>query len=435
MKSKTTSIINKVTWWSILAILVLVPFQALLTIWLSSIFGHYTAIRLWEEYLLVIIAIGSIYTLVSDKKVQAKVLTRKLFYVLAVYLIMQLIWGVLSYHSHDVSRKALAYGLLLNCRYLLFFIAAWIAGLKTDLFSKNYTKIIIYPSAVVILVGILQIFILPHNFLSHFGYGPNTILPYETINHNAHYIRVMSTLRGANPLGAYLIIPLTLISTRFFRNKRSWQETLLFVLGLVVLFFSFSRSAWIGVVLAVVISFYYSTHTKRARQRLIYLAAVGLVVLAVLAFSFRNNVKVQNVLYHTQTHSSIKTTSDEGHSSALRSGIKEVLHEPLGRGPGTAGPASVYNNHPARISENYYVQIGQETGWLGLILFVSISFAVAYLLWLRRRSTLHLTLFASFVGLFIVNMLSHAWADESLCFLWWGLAGVSIATPAKKAKV
>ncbi len=111
--------------------------------------------------------------------------------------------------------------------------------------------------------------------------------------------------------------------------------------------------------------------------------------------------------------------------------MDDVLSEPLGRGIGTAGPASVYNR-PAgetRIADNYFVQITQEMGWAGLILFMSIYALVAKGLWLRRKDNLALALLVSLIGLSAVNLFSHAWTDDTLAYIWFGLAGIALAKP------
>src|SRR6185437_15347018 len=102
----------------------------------------------------------------------------------------------------------------------------------------------------------------------------------------------------------------------------------------------------------------------------------------------------------------------EQHASALKQGVHDIIHQPFGRGPGSAGPAIVYNNGQPRIAENYYVQIGQETGWVGLILFLLINAGVGYLLWVRRRDPLAVMLYGSLIGISFINLLSHAWTDD-----------------------
>lgn len=418
----------------IVLILAVIPFHAFLSVYASSLIGHYTLIRLWKEYLLALLLLSCIFIFFKDKKLRTKILSNKIFYLIIIYLAIQVIWGAVSYHHKLVGKKALFYGLLLNCRYLIFFLITWAISLKTNLIKDRSIKIIIWPALLVVIFGLAQIFILPNNFLSHFGYNPTTISAYETINHNSKYIRIESTLRGANPLGAYLLIPISIGVVLLIRNRITVKK-LLFLLGsFMVLLVTFSRSAWLGAVVSVIVAIFYSLKSKSLKKSMIYIL-IGLIILASLSiFSLRNNQKVQNIIWHTQTHSTIKTTSDQGHASALKSGFNDVIGSPLGRGPGTAGPASVYNNHPGRIAENYYIQIGQETGWLGIGLFIAINIIIGYELWLRRDNNLALAMFASFIGLFIVNMLSHAWSDDTLAYLWWGMAGVCLAIKFSRNK-
>ena len=63
-------------------------------------------------------------------------------------------------------------------------------------------------------------------------------------------------------------------------------------------------------------------------------------------------------------------------------------------------------------------------------MFSVIIGGVAYLLWSHRSDPLALSLFASLIGLTVINLLSHAWADDTLAYLWWGFAGVAMAPRA-----
>jgi hypothetical protein len=47
---------------------------------------------------------------------------------------------------------------------------------------------------------------------------------------------------------------------------------------------------------------------------------------------------------------------------------------------------------------------------------------------------LALVLFASFIGISFVNLLSHAWTDDTIAYIWWGLAGAAMALPLQKRK-
>jgi hypothetical protein len=412
----------------IIIILVLMPFHAFLTVWLSSSFGHYTALRLWKEVLLAICGLGVLYLMAADVKIRTMTLTRRLAQLILIYFLVQVIWGLTAYRLHDVNAKALGYGLLVDNRFFLFFLIVWAIALRTSRLHANWHKLLFWPAVGVVVFGLLQVFVLPKDFLSHFGYGAATIPAYETINSNSHYVRIASTLRGANPLGAYLLVPLSALTVLIVRGKRNWQTISLLLAILIALFFTFSRSAWIGAVVSVAVVLVIGLQNQRTRKLFFYGAAAAIIIIAGICIVFRNNTRFENITFHTQTHSLSPQSSDQNHDSALRTGINQLLHQPLGRGPGSAGPASVYNNHPPRIAENFFVQVGQETGWVGLVLFVTINAGVGYLLWLGRKSSLALSLFASLIGLTIVNQLSHAWADDTLAYVWWGLAGIALAT-------
>ena len=422
-KSKILLLVTTIS----VVILVLMPFHAFLTVWGSAIVGHYTLLRLWKEGLLIIVVVASLYLAVVYKDRLAKGLDRRLFWLIAAYVAVNLIWGVVVYIKHDVSLKALGYALIINLRFLGFFLATWLISRHSDFLRNNWQKIVLWPALVVIIFGLLQIFVLPHDFLKHFGYVANlTIPPFETINNNTHYVRIISTLRGANPLGAYLVIPITVLGVIILRGQRNWKHILPVVGSLITLFFSFSRSAWLGTLLAITIVSLLSSRIILNKKKIIYALSLGIMLIVGFGFGLRHNTRVENVILHTQTNSAVKTTSNGGHIAALKTGINDLAHEPLGRGPGSAGPASVYNDGSARISENYYIQIGQELGWIGLISFLLINFYLGYMLWLRRGDTLALSLFASLMGISLINLLSHAWTDDTLAYIWWGLAGVAL---------
>ena len=410
-------------------ILVLIPFHATLSVWLSQMVGHYTALRLWKEALLIPLGLGAIYLLIKHANIRTRVLKSKLTWLIGAFIFVQVLWGIIAYANHQVSAKALGYGLISDSRYQIFFLIVWVIALKLPKLAASWPKLVFWPAAVVIGFGLLQYFVLPYNFLTHLGYSSATIFPYEDINSNIHYIRIMSTLRGADPLGAYLLIILSLAVALWYK-KKSWWLVLLSAGGLLALIFSFSRSAWIGLVLALAVLLWFSLKSRQARQLAIICAVVFVVIAISGALALRNNTTFQNVFLHTQTHSTVSTNSNQGHASALASGLHDVLHNPFGNGPGTAGPASVYNTRsPARIAENYFIQIGQETGWIGIALFIAINVFVGFMLWQRRDQTLALGLLAALVGLSFANLLSHAWADDTLAYLWWGLAAVAIGLP------
>jgi len=433
---KSTIKYSTLQWTALLVmiIIMIMPFHAFLSVWLSSLFGHYTALRLWKEALLVVAGIGAIFLLITDKKIRNNTLSRRLVWLILAYLALNVLWGVIGYFGGDLSAKALGYGLIVNCRYLIFFLIVWAVALRTDRLRNNWQKMVLWPAVVVVIFGILQFTVLPNDFLKHFGYGVSTIEPFETVNSNSNYIRIASTLRGANPLGVYLIIPITFLAMLIMRGKRTWQYISLLGGALLALAFTFSRSAWIGTGLALSTLGAINLEGRKINKKYFVTPLIALLILASGAYLLRDNSSFQNVVFHTEDRSTIKVSSNQGHLKAKTEGLIDVANHPLGFGPGSAGPASIYNSSPARIAENYYLQIGQELGWIGLILFVTIIVGVAYLLWLNRADPLALGLFASLVGISAANMLMHYWADDTLAYIWWGLAGIAMAPIHVKVK-
>jgi hypothetical protein len=418
----------------VIVILLLMPLHAFLTVWGASLVGHYTALRLWKEVLLVLSFFGAVYLVIADRTIRGHTLGRLLLWLIVLYGLINIVWGLVAYQHHDVSLKALGYGLIIDLRFPTFFLVTWSIALRTNRLRAFWQRLVLWPALVVVAFGLLQALVLPYNFLSHFGYGSNTIPAYETINSNIHYLRFASTLRGANPLGAYLVVPISVLAVLIARGRRNWPYLAFAAASAGALYLSFSRSAWVGAVLSVAVVTLLSLPSRQAKLRLLAVAGAVVVIAAALFAGLHNNVRFENIVFHTQTHSAVKTTSDQNHATALESGLHDIVHNPFGSGPGSAGPASIYNNHSPRIAENYYVQIGQETGLLGLLVFLLINAGVAYLLWLRRSDPLALGLFASLIGIGFIGLLSHVWTDDTLAYVWWGLAGIAMAPITKKPK-
>ena len=129
----------------IIVILALIPFHAFLTVFGSSLIGHYTLIRLWKEYLLAVLFIAALIMLTIDRVVRSFFFKSKLIWLMILYFVILLIFGFVSYATHHVDTKALFYGWLSDSRYLIFFLATLIFASKTKLLNnKASMTIIIY---------------------------------------------------------------------------------------------------------------------------------------------------------------------------------------------------------------------------------------------------------------------------------------------------
>lgn len=426
-------------------ILVLIPFHATLTVWLSSIFGHYTAIRLWKEVLLVFACIITGLLLFRNptlrKKIWQEPYTRPVIILIGVYVVLHLLMAAVALLREEVTLKAFGYGLISNLRFLAFFAICIVTGsYYSEWIKAHWKQLLLWPAGIVVGFGLLQAFVLPVDFLKHAGYGSETIAPYIAIDQKDEYARVQSTLRGPNPLGAYLVIVVTVLSGLLLATRaRSWKLALAITGTLVVLYGTYSRSAWIGLIFSLAVLVWLTVRSTQAKK-ILAIAAVSMLLVGVcVVFVLRDNDQVQNLLFHTDETSQSATSSNESRAGALIDGTEDIVEQPYGRGPGTAGPASVYNDGNARIPENYFLQIAQEVGVLGVGVFIAICCFVGRALWrVREWGVLPVTLLASLVGITIVNFVSHAWADDTLAYIWWGFTGVvlgaTLLTYKKDAK-
>ncbi|OVE78964.1 hypothetical protein BVY00_01530 [bacterium G20] len=429
--SNTDSKLAEKLSWLIGGILVLLPLHALFTTWAGSNFGHLDLWRVWKEFLLLLMVPAAVWLIWRTPQLKKWLFQSWIFRLFALYVLLHLILGVWAYVHHGVNKTALIYALIINLRFLGFFILCAIVGAHSTFLQRHWQKILLVPAGVVVVFGLLQKFILPYDFLRHFGYGKNTVPAYHAVDSNLTYRRIQSTLRGPNPLGAYLVllIPAFLISL-----KRAWVRVLAFACALVVLFFSYSRSAEIGVAMALGLLAWWGIGKKISSRRIMALLVAVVVLVAGVLYASRNSQPVQDTLFHTSNSSAAPKSSNAVRLQSMKNSASDVVHQPLGRGPGTAGPASLRNNHTPRIAENYYLQIAQEVGVVGAALFVAINVLVAKELWARRNNQLAKVLLASLVGITFVNLLSHAWTDDTLSYLWWGLAGVALAPLLAKNK-
>lgn len=426
-----TSKLATILSWLIAAILVLLPFHALLTTWAGSSFGHLDAWRIWKEILLAA-ALPFFIWLVWRTPELKKWLTRSwIVRLFGIYVLLHIILGAWVLLHHQVSTTALAYALIINLRFIYFFVFCVAVGTVSTFLKNNWRKILLAPAGVVIVFGLVQKLFLPFDFLKHFGYSSKTIPAYQTVDANLDFRRIQSTLRGANPLGAYLVL---LVPALWLGLRKVWGKWLAVSAAAVVLFFTYSRSGEIGTAIALALLVWWGIGKKISGRQIAALLVTLVVAATGFVYIFRNSQLVQDTLFHTSSSSTSSRSSNADRLASMENGARDIIHQPLGRGPGTAGPASARNDHPARIAENYFLQIGQEVGVAGIILFMAINYLIAKELWARRADQLAKILLASLVGITFVNLLSHAWTDDTISYIWWGLAGVAIATPAVISK-
>lgn len=391
----------------------------------STLWPHYSLIiKSWKEILMGVALVLAVVA-VAKRKAWAQFNT-PLFWCIGGFAILNLLLVPLFYKGFNQTVS----GLFIDLRYLLFFVLVFVALRLYPQLYRLFLKVFIAGAAVVIGFAILQVSVLPHDVLKYIGYGKTTIEPYLTVDQNSNYVRINSTLRGPNPLGAYVVIVLTMLLALWLKGPKKltkaqlWWVGILGVGSILTLWASYSRSAGLALVVSVAVLLLAIFGRRLNKTTWVALGIIGIAILGSLA-AFKDTAFVSQVILHEDPTRANITNSNDGHVESLVDSSTRMLHQPLGGGIGSTGSASLLGSSPI-IIENQYLFIAHEAGWLGLILFVVLYYLVLKQLWRKRSHWFELGVFASGLGLALIGLLLPVWADETVAIIWWGLAAVAL---------
>lgn len=423
--------IAKISLWIFIGLLIYMPLHIFLSTWFGTTFKLLDFAKIAKD-IVMIIGFALVCAVAIDKKWLKSLGSDKLAWLFGGYILLTLLMTAIF--ATDLDAEIL--GIVYNLRFLVFFVyAALLTRLyKPTWLQKNALRAVLSASLVVMAFGFAQYMWLPSNALAKFGYSrANGVLPVFLIDEKPDLERIMSTLRDPNSLGSYLIIILSICLVYLLKTKNRDLKRIyagLLALSLICLWFTFSRSAWLGAIVAVaVIGFllYGREQLAKISAKWLILIACLLVLLLGTVYALKDSYFVENVILHADD-STVLEDPNQLRIRFWKESVESGLHRPLGYGPGTAGLASIRNDKQGVVlNENYYLQILHEVGVVGLALFLAILMVVGYRLYLLTdKNILAIALLASFAGLALTNFLVHIWANEAVAYTWWGLAGLVI---------
>jgi len=406
-----------------LSVLAYIPFHALITTWLISNFGHEAFFKAFKDIVVAIVGICSV-TLAIRSKLKLSSIERTLLICLGAFVGLHLVW--LPFASSTTVALA---GLIVNLRYFVLFGSLYFLSreLKINV-TKIAFRIVVAAAIAVMAFGFLQSTVLPRDFLRHFGYGAD-IPPYQLVDKSETTVRIISTLRGPNSLGAYLVIAIALFVFVAFQKQKKWQVLLLSGLAsTLVLYRTYSRAAWIAVPLS---SFLFLVlYFKSARKRILIVSSVLFIALVSTIIIFRNSSLVQKTVFHINPSEASQVNSDDMRLESLQIAVSDITNKPLGHGVGSSGIASFRGDKPY-ITENYILEVTYQLGILGGLLLITIYILVGKMLIKNLADPLVLVLFCSFIGIMIISLSWPVWSDETVAYTWWGLAGATLGRLGK----
>ena len=424
-KLDVSKVLGKVYVTILLVIFGGIVLHAPLSVGFGTLWPNYDLlIKSWKEILMLVA--GVILLVLLYKTKQMKLLRDPIIIAIGIYAALHL--ALLFYASTGLTSSVA--GLAIDLRYVLYFSLVYLAMRLYPNYRKTFIRVGIAGALIVLIFALLQVFVLPHDVLKSIGYNSNTINPYLTVDQNHDFIRINSTLRGPNPLGAYAGMVLVLIVAAVTKRKvkkDKWPlviTTILLVGGVVALWASYSRSALIATIVAVVIVLVFTT-VKRISLKPWAVIITLLVALTGGYLLISNTSFVSNVLLHENPTGGSSVNSNEDHINSLLDGLNQSVRQPLGAGIGSTGSASLFGSQP-EIVENQYLFIAHEVGWLGLGLFAYIFGLIIFRLWALRKDWLALGVLASGIGLALIGLLLPVWVDDAVAIIWWGLAAIAL---------
>jgi len=409
--------LESVIQWSLVVILAVMPFHAFLSVWLGSLTHHEAIIQAWKEVLLAILAVLSLVLIIRSPK-HLSTQHSPWVYAARAFAVVALLVTIIT----RPPLTAVAFGIKTDLEFLLAGVIALIVA--TPKFARRVIITVLASAAVAVGIDLILIFLLPPDFLTHFGYGPSTILPFQHIAKGTNVLRFPGTLGGPNQLGTYLILPLclSLIYAVKYHKRLLW---LLFVGSITCLIATQSRGAWLGALLALWITAGFMLPTKLRRRFVLGSAIIGIALLLVLPIAISRGGSLQYFLLHSSVAAHDQANlSDSEHATSLKQGSAATLARPLGHGLGTAGPATFHAGN-GNIIENYFLQVGFETGILGLLLFIATVGLLVKTLFSANPAPLAIATGSAIAGICVVSIVLPAWADSSTALIVWISAGVA----------
>lgn len=405
-------------------VFVLMPLHAFISTWGGSTIGPLWLWKSWKEIVLVGLLCLIVGWLIGRPLAAKRLFSVPFVWVLVLYVLVSML--VTAFHYRSIGSDAVSAGLAMNFRYLLAGIVAYSLfcfGRMPTHWLRHGRIYVMVAGVTLAVLGVVQALALPADFLAHFGYDKKlTIAPYATVDNNIHLLRAFATLRGPNDFGAFLILPLLFVLAAF--RRRTLVAGLSAAVMVWALILSGSRSAWLGAVAALATAGVFAIGKRLSRKRVLWTGVAAGMVLVLLIGAATTVPTLRTALFHSSAgDSSLTEGSTDNHVTATASGLRRVVNHPLGCGVGCAGPASYYGTSP-KISENYFVQIAEETGVIGVVLFVAFVGMIGVKLYSARYETMMARLLlAALIGYGVIGLLLHVWADDPLTITWWALAG------------
>jgi len=391
-ESKFSFILRHINAIFIFVLLIYLPFSELFIHAIESYTAWSGSMVFWVSHfyepILVILLLVNFLVFILDKKKKIEIID----YAAGLFVVWSLVSIVI--HHNDLQRGVESLRFLI----LPFIVYLFVRFSKFEN-GKKISTIYLTIAGVLATIGVFEYFFLPANWVGNFlgiagfGFGQNAL---ESTN------QASSFLAGPNQLASYLILPYFYALHRAFISKKSfitqWSNFLLLPLTLAI-FLTFSRSAILGMLLGTLLILIFNIRPNRNKvgHVIVFITACATLVVSYVMYG---GGTVADLMTHGASSAQHLSATENGWSSIVHSGFLNII---FGRGVGSAGPAAL--KFGGYISENYYLQVLIEVGFIGFIVFATF-FVGAIRDFYQRSKTLFFTIVALLVNAFFLHIFS-----------------------------
>jgi hypothetical protein len=249
---------------------------------------------------------------------------------------------------------------------------------------------------------------------------------------STEFVRVGSVFLNPLVLGFYLVIPFAVAVERTVRAGIRGAAGACLVMTGAALLFTQTRAALLGAVIVGLVALR-PTAGRGTPQR----ARFGLLLLA-LAVIALPAATATGLSERATTTTSGTDQSAVDHVDSLNEGIRGVATHPLGQGLATsAGTGQRFAVEQRVITENYYLQVGIETGVAAMGLFIALMLTMLRRLRNAAGRTADPGVSAvrgAALGLAVGAIFLHTFNDLAVSWTLWSLAGAVIGITATRAR-
>lgn len=354
-----------------------------------------------RDLIIVLIVIFSIFGYVWSRK------SPKIY---LVFLLLFLTWSLFSVLWRESSLEQWLKG----ARFTIYPLIVFFLIHQLN-FEKKYKKWIFLTSiAVGIIIALLAITEL-------FGFGVPLTTRYsgEGALDTVHFvgssgiIRLQSILAGPNALGLYVVSLLAVMLFWGRENLRRFYLPASIIITIIGLL-TFSRSAMVGLIIIWLLYGWGFLVQKLTRVWYLIGAIALFVVLSVVIFSQATSPVFRQIVSHDTSNSYRVEQYQRIWDTKNEIGL-------FGRGLGTAGPSSQnrLDSGENHWTENVYLDIFEETGLVGIVLFLGFLFLFGKWVFglqnsFQKRLGLALLIAFSVTGLFI-----NYYTGQAGVYLFW----------------